>query len=102
MNIKRRRHARIVLCPKSNPLIVYERRETSCSVVRMHQVLAGHVPTCQVSSQEKKKKKRKNIVILTRPVHSKTRYLIDYTRDRKSRWRSPVGWKQKLDRTKQL
>lgn len=59
MDIKRRRHARIVLCPKSNPLIVYERRETSCSVVRMHQVLAGHVPTCQVSSQEKKKKKKK-------------------------------------------
>lgn len=49
--------------PELNPLIVYERREPSCSVVRMDQVLAGHVLT---SLEPGKRKKEKNIVILTR------------------------------------
>lgn len=65
--------------PKPNPLIVYER------LVRLERwIKFGHA-SLEPGKREKKKYCNFNE---GGPAHSKTRYLIDYTRDRKSRWRS--------------
>ena len=65
--------------PKPNPLIVYER------LVRLERwTKFGHA-SLEPGKREKKKYCNFNE---GGPAHSKTRYLIDYTRDRKSRWRS--------------
>lgn len=48
----------------------------------------GPSSAMQVSSQGRERKKKYCNFNEGGPAHSKTRYLIDYTRDRKSRWRS--------------